>query len=99
MTDSVKDIIPLLMVFCNTLSVFSKEQGYDKQFDGLNPEDAGLLLESNNGRINARIVKGDERPDMMCKTITGDAVFCRPYESDLRRKVFNELMKNRQEQE
>ena len=57
-------------------------------------EEAGVLLEEKNGQMTARIVRGAERPEMMCKTISGDIVSCRPYKSDLRAKLMEDLIKD-----
>ena len=96
--DSVQEIMPALMVFCSTLSAYIKKHGYSTKFAGLDPEEAGVLLEEKNGELTARVVQGSERPEMMCKTLSGDVVSCRPYKSDLRAKLMEDLIKHAEKQ-
>ena len=96
--ESVQEMMPALMVFCSTLSAYCKKHDYHVQFAGLDPEEAGVLLEEKNGQLTARIVQGSERPEMMCKTLSGDVVSCRPYKSDLMAKLMEDLIKHAEKQ-
>ena len=93
-SDDLRELMPAFMVSCNDLSSFMKRRGYDKQFAGLDPEDAGVMLKLENDEITASLVKGDDRPDLMCKTLAGNVISCRPYKSDVMKRVISDLIKN-----
>lgn len=42
-------------------------------------EESGILVEARNGEVVTSIVQGKERPDLKCRTLSGEVKMCRPY--------------------
>lgn len=67
---------------CQQLSRYIQKEKLQPLYQGLDPEQAGILLEVVGGALKARKVAGKERPEMMCTTLFGGSTMCRPYMED-----------------
>lgn len=77
---------------CQQLSRYIQKEGLQPLCEGLDPEEAGVLLEAEGDKIKARVVSGKERPELMCTTLFGGTVMCRPYMEDFMERSAMDLM-------
>lgn len=77
---------------CRKLARYIRDENLQPLYEGLDPEKAGILLETTDGEIRARKVEGKERPEMMCTTLFGGTVMCRPYMEDFMDRSETEMM-------
>ena len=77
---------------CQQLSRYLQAKKLQPLCKDMDPEQAGILLEMKNGALNARKVAGQERPEMMCTTLFGGTVMCRPYMEDFWDRSETEMM-------
>lgn len=78
----LKDNMGAFFEACRSLSRYICDEQLEPLYDGLDPEEAGILLEADGGKLSARKVEGRERPEMMCDTLFGGTVLMRPYMED-----------------
>jgi TPR repeat protein len=67
---------------CRRLSRYIRDENLQPLYAGLDPEQAGVMLEVSGGKLTARKVAGKERPEIMCTTLFGGPTMCRPYMED-----------------
>ena len=75
---------------CQQLSRYIRKEGLEPMYSGLDPEQAGIMLETGGSGLTARVVEGKERPEMMCTTLFGGTVMCRPYMDDFMERSMEE---------
>ena len=77
---------------CRRLSRYICDEQLEPMYDGLDPEEAGILLEADGGKLSARKVEGRARPELMCDTLFGGTVMMRPYMEDfMERSMVDEM--------
>lgn len=64
------------------LSDFIQDKGLQSLYEGLDPDEAGILLTEKNGELSWKVVSGRERPDLMVQTLFGGTTMARPYMDD-----------------
>lgn len=64
------------------LSDLIQDKGLQALYEGLDPEQAGILLPEKNGELNWKVVSGRERPELMVQTLFGGTTMARPYMDD-----------------
>lgn len=89
--EELKDAITLFFKACQSLSIFIREEGIEKQFPRLDPDKSGILLSVRDGKIVYKVVSGKERPDLTCETLTGEVVQGRPYSEDFWERSYYDL--------
>ena len=77
---------------CQQISRYIRKENLQRLYEGLDPEQAGILLELSGGELRARKVEGKDRPEMMCSTLFGGNVMCRPYMEDFFDRSETEMM-------
>ena len=85
--DDVQQLAAPLMMFCMKLAKYISDNEIDRKYTDVDPEKAGILLQADNEGLGYREVSGNERPDLLCKTLTGELKMTRPYESDLQTRL------------
>lgn len=85
-------LVQLYLAFCTHFSSYLREHGVFEQYHDLDPEKQGILVEMNDKGVEPRLVSGDERPDLVCETITGETKLMRPYDSDFRKRTLLGLL-------
>ena len=79
---ALRDNMGAFFEACRRLSRYIRDEKWQKLYEGLDPEQAGLMLEVKGGKLTARTVAGKERPELVCTTLFGGVVKCRPYMED-----------------
>lgn len=77
---------------CMKMSYYYQEQNLESVCADFDPEEEGILLYVENGKLKHKIVSGKERPDLMCQTLFGDSVMGRPYMDDFFERSAREEM-------
>ena len=77
---------------CQQLSRYIQKEKLQPLYQGLDPEQAGILLEMVGGALKARKVAGMDRPEMVCTTLFGGMTKCRPYMEDFWDRSETEMM-------
>lgn len=77
---------------CRNISGYIQREGLEKIYAAFDPESEGILLSAENGVLTHRVVSGKERPEMMCTTLFGGTVMCRPYTEDFMERSMRELL-------
>lgn len=54
---------------CRKLSSYIQQNELEKVYGDLDPEQAGLLLSAEDGKLNWKVVSGMERPELMSASI------------------------------
>lgn len=88
----LKDNMGAFFEACRSLSRYICDEQLEPLYDGLDPEEAGILLEADGGKLSARKVEGRERPEMMCDTLFGGTVLMRPYMEDFMERSEMDMM-------
>ena len=77
---------------CRNLSCLIQEKGLEKLYTGLDPEQAGILLEVKKGELAWKAVSGKDRPELMVQSLFGGITKGRPYMDDFfERSLFEEM--------
>lgn len=77
---------------CQQLSRYIQKEKLQPLYKGLDPEQAGILLEAAGGALKARKVAGMDRPEMVCTTLFGGMTKCRPYMEDFLDRSETDMM-------
>ena len=64
------------------LCFYALDHDLASMFEGLDPDECGLLLDVDGDELSCRLVSGKERPDLMCSTLFGGYSMMRPYMDD-----------------
>ena len=84
--------MPSFFIICKNLSCFVQEKKMEPLYMDLDPEEAGIMLSLECDEITYKVVSGKERPEMMCNTLFGDPVMCRPYRQEFFESFSREVM-------
>ena len=90
--EMLRDNMGAFFEACRRISRFIRDEQLEQMYDGLDPEEAGILLELDGDRLSARKVAGKERPDLMCSTLFGGNVMGRPYMEDFMERSALDMM-------
>ena len=88
----LRDNLGAFFEACRRISRYICDENLQPMYAGLDPEQAGVMLEVSGDRLKARTVAGAERPEMMCSTLFGGAVMMRPYMDDFMDRSMTEMM-------
>ena len=77
---------------CRNISSYIQQQNLEDVYADFDPEEKGILLSVENGKLTHKVVAGKERPEMMCTTLFGGTVMCRPYMDDFWERSMRESM-------
>lgn len=91
-SDNVQQVVAPFMIFCMKLAKYLKGNRLDQKYPDLDPEEAGILLEAKEQTVEYRKVSGDDRPDMMCRKLSGEVKMMRPYDTDLKKRLLLEML-------
>ena len=69
----------LLYAVCRLITQYISDNNLQKVYGGFNPEEKGILLSDDDGKIAYKVVSGRQRPDMQCYTLFDDIELSRPY--------------------
>ncbi len=81
-TQALSDNMGAFYFAAKKLGDLIQEKGLQPLYDGLDPEEAGILLTENKGELNWKVVSGRERPDLTIQTMFGGVTKGRPYMDD-----------------
>lgn len=90
--EDMQDNIGLLYKLCKNLNVYINENSLLSLLKDFDVKNDGILIDTNNGKLVHRIVKGKERPNLLCTTLFGGAQMCRPYTDENSANWMNELI-------
>lgn len=77
---------------CRRLSNYIQEHGLEPVYADFDPEETGILLYVEDDQLKHKVVAGKDRPEMMCTTLFGGPVMCRPYMDDFwERSMLDEM--------
>ncbi len=76
---NLADNMPAFAQICLNLNQYIYDNHLNILFDGLDPEEGGILLKDDNGNLTYKLVRGKERPDLMCTRLFGGTGMGRPY--------------------
>ena len=77
--ESLANNMQLFYNVCRKISQFIADNDLQSVYDGFNPEEKGIMLTENDGKVTYRVVSGRQRPDMECFTLFGGSTMSRPY--------------------
>lgn len=79
-----EQLIKIVLVFALDLNHYFAHIGLLEK-DGILAENEGILVESDGEEISARVVAGEERPDLLCSALfgMGEPQMARPYMDDI----------------
>ena len=89
---ALRDNMGAFFEACRRLSRYIRDAELEPLYEGIDPEEAGVLLQVDGDRLSARKVAGKERPELMCNTLFGGTVMCRPYMEDFMERSALEMM-------
>lgn len=90
--DELQDVMQIFLFFCLNMSLWLSEHGVFEKYTDLNPKQQGILVEEQGNELVLNPVSGDERPDLVCRTLSGEMKLMRPYEADMMREVLLDAM-------
>lgn len=87
-----EQLVKIVLVFALKLNKYFRNIGILEK-DGILAENEGILVESDGEEISARVVAGEERPDLLCSALfgMGEPQMARPYMDELGDSLFNEV--------
>ena len=88
----LRDNLGVFFEACRRISRYIYDENLQPLYRGLDPEQAGVLLEVSGNKLKARKVEGMERPELMCSTLFGGNVMMRPYMEDFLDRSETEMM-------
>ncbi len=77
---------------CRNLSYYVQENNLTAEFGELDPEQSGIMLETDGEQLTYKIVSGKDRPDVMCATLFGGMQMMRPYMDDFMERSAADMM-------
>ncbi|MCR5137088.1 MAG: sel1 repeat family protein [Oscillospiraceae bacterium] len=90
--DELQNVMQIFLFFCLNMSLWLSEHGVFEKYTDLNPKQQGILVEEQGNELVLNPVSGDERPDLVCRTLSGEMKLMRPYEADMMREVLLDAM-------
>ena len=86
------DDMSLVYTIAQSLCRLIRDNDLESVYAGLDPDEAGILLTVNDGKLSWEPVSGEERPDLEFISITGDSVVTgRPYKEDVIKSLILEM--------
>ena len=79
-------------IACRNLSLFARENGLDRLWGDSDPEQSGILLTEENGKLHWKLVSGMERPELTVEKMLGGMIKMRPYMDDFWDRSVTEMM-------
>lgn len=89
---ALKDFMGPFFEACRKLSRYIRDENLQPLYEGLDPEQGGVMLEPDGDKLKARRVEGQDRPELMCSTLFGGNVMMRPYMEDFMDRSETEAM-------
>ena len=77
---------------CRNISCYIQQEKLETVYEDFDPEETGILLCAQDGELTWKVVEGMERPELMCTTLFGGTVMCRPYMEDFWDRSLKEMM-------
>lgn len=77
---------------CKNISCYIQQEKLESVYGNFDPEETGILLSGETGELTWKVVQGKERPELMCTTLFGGTVMCRPYMEDFWERSMKEMM-------
>ncbi len=84
--DLAQNLCSTYIAFRN-LNCFIHEKGLDRLVQKLDPDEAGLIFTVEDNKLAYDLVSGAERPEMVCFSMDGKIITCRPYFEDFAERV------------
>lgn len=79
--------LPMLLQVCSILSAV-----YAPSYPSVEPDLGGMLLSVEEDALTCGIVTGKARPELVCTTLFGETVLCRPYMDEFMAHSARDLM-------
>ena len=84
--------ISSVYILAQSLCRLIRDNDLESVYAGLDPDEAGILLTVNDGKLNWKPVSGEERPDLQFFSITGESVVTGlPYKEDVIKSLILEM--------
>ena len=90
--EEVRGLLQGYLAFCTSFSSYLKEHGIFDRYGDLDPEQEGILVEFSGDDLDLRHVSGNDRPDLVCQTLSGETKLMRPYSSDFMKSTLLGMM-------
>lgn len=71
---------------CKNLSFYAQKNSMDTKFGDINPDEAGIMLTVDGDELTYKLVRGKERPEMMCfnmDLLDNGIHMARPYQNEI----------------
>ena len=85
-TAKQKQINVILFIACRNLSFYAQKNGLDTKFGDIDPNEAGIMLTVDGDELTYKLVRGKERPEMMCfnmDLLDNGTHMARPYKNEI----------------
>ncbi|GEM_PF-2119913 len=93
--DTVKQQLVYTLLFraCKNLSFYAQENNLDTKFGDIDPGEAGIMLTVDSDELTHKLVRGKERPEMMCfNMLDSDTRMARPYQNEIAERYAKESL-------
>lgn len=93
--DTVKQQLVYTLLFraCKNLSFYAQENNLDTKFGDIDPGEAGIMLTVDSDELTHKLVRGKERPEMMCfNMLDSDIRMARPYQNEIAERYAKESL-------
>lgn len=78
---------------CKNLSFYAQENNLDTKFGDIDPGEAGIMLTVDSDELTHKLVRGKERPEMMCfNMLDSDTRMARPYQNEIAERYAKESL-------
>ena len=90
--EEIRGLLQGYLAFCTSFSSYLREHGIFDRYGDLDPEQEGILVEFSGNDLELRHVSGNDRPDLVCQTLSGETKLMRPYSSDFMKSTLLGMM-------
>ena len=90
--EEIRGLLQGYLAFCTSFSFYLREHGIFDRYGDLDPEQEGILVEFSGDDLELRHVSGNDRPDLVCQTLSGETKLMRPYSSDFMKSTLLGMM-------
>lgn len=78
---------------CKNLSFYAQKNSMDTKFGDIDPGEAGIMLTVDSDELTHKLVRGKERPEMMCfNMLDSDTRMARPYQNEIAERYAKESL-------
>ena len=95
----IGDNIGAFLEACKNISKLIQDNEMESFYTDFDPEETGIRLYEEDGKIRYKVVSGKERPDLMVSTLFGGTAMGRPYFEDFMDNTERESMSLEEKEE